>query len=133
MALPPLRVAPSSVLRTEDAATTDAQRQQFVTTARVNATTTAVNTIRATPFGTDGQMLTQPDGRGDRTQALTLVAGNNVIEHTLRRPALGFVVADLQAVASPLALTRVERSRLVDEQSILLHASAACTAKIWVW
>lgn len=100
MALPPLRVSPSRVLRTEEAATTDAQRQQFVIAQRSNATTEALNTIRATPFGTDGQMLTQPDGRGGRTEALTLTAGDNVIGHTLGRPPLGFVVADLQATAA---------------------------------
>jgi hypothetical protein len=100
VALPPLRVSPSRVLRTEEAATTDAQRQQFVSTTRANATTEALNTIRATPFGTDGQMLTQPNGTGGRTEALTLTAGDNVIGHTLGRPALGFVVADLQATSA---------------------------------
>lgn len=89
-----LKAIPSRVLRTGEAATTDAQRQTQAGFARTNHVVEYANWIQGTPFGV-GQFLTQPDGKGGQTQTLALAYGANVIKHTLGRPAQGFVIVDL--------------------------------------
>lgn len=87
------------VLRTEEAATTDAQRVAQSNATRTNEAITYLNRVRETPFG-EGETLTQPVGNGQRTELLTLTPGANVIPHTLGRPAQGFAVVDIRAARS---------------------------------
>lgn len=91
-----LETTRTRVLRTEEAATTDAQRIAQANAVRVNETIGRVNRIIGTPFG-EGETLTQPEGNGERTELLTLAKGANVIRHTLGRPAQGFAIVDLRA------------------------------------
>ena len=84
------------VLRTEEAATTDAQRVSQANALRTNDAIGRVNQILTTPFG-EGETLTRPDGTGGRTELLTLSPGANVFAHTLGRPAKGFAIVDLRA------------------------------------
>lgn len=94
-----LETTRTRVLRTEEAATTDAQRIAQANAVRVNEAIGRVNRLAGTPFG-EGQTLTQPSGNGERTELLTLEKGANVIAHTLGRPAQGFAVVDLRAARS---------------------------------
>lgn len=91
-----LRNIPTRVLRSTEPETADAQRISQAGFQRTNLAIEAVNGLRSTPFGA-GQMLTQPDGVGGRTELLTLAPGANVIGHTLGAPVQGFVVCDIQA------------------------------------
>ena len=90
-----LKTIPTRVLRTPDSASDDAQRVSQVGFVRTNTAIAAVNGLMATPFGS-GQMLTQPNGKGGRTQALTLTAGTNTIKHTLGYACSGFSLVDIQ-------------------------------------
>lgn len=91
-----LQTTRTRVLRTEDAATTDAQRIAQANAVRTNEAIGRVNRIITTPFG-EGELLTQPVGNGERTELVTLEAGANVITHNLGRPAQGFALVDLRA------------------------------------
>ena len=126
-----LRAIPARVLRTEEAATTDAQRQSQMAVARTNQAIEAVNRLAQPPFA-QGELLTQPDGIGGRHVLLSLVAGDNDIPHTLGRPVEGFVLIDLQ-VRGDVELYRKVVSRSFDERFVRLHVAHDCSAKIWVW
>lgn len=91
-----LQTTRTRVLRTEEAATTDAQRVAQSNATRTNDAIVRLNQVLTTPFG-EGEMLTQPNGTGGRTELLTLSEGANVILHTLGRPAKGFAIVDLHA------------------------------------
>lgn len=86
---------PTRVLHADDYTATDAQRNTQTGFQRTNTAIEAVNALRSTPYG-DGQMLTQPDGTGGRTETLTLAGGYNTVKHTLGKPVSGFVMVDLQ-------------------------------------
>ena len=126
-----LRAVPARVLRTKEAATTDAQRQTQMGMARVNELVERVNQLSLPPFGS-GELLTEPDGAGGREELLTLVAGDNDIPHTLGHPVNGFVLCDVQ-VRGDLAIYRISVSRSFDERFVRLHVAHGCRAKIWVW
>ena len=126
-----LRAIPARVLRTDEAATTDAQRQTQMGMARVNETLARVNQLSLPPFGS-GELLTQPDGKGGRDELLTLVAGDNDIPHTLGHAVNGFVMCDLQ-VRGDVTIYRISVSRSFDERFVRLHVAHDCRAKVWVW
>lgn len=126
-----LLAIPARVLRSEDTATVDAQRQTQMGAARTNEAIDSVNQLLQPPFGS-GQLLTQPDGSGGREELLTVAAGDNDFRHTLGHPVNGFVVCDLQG-RGDVELYRKPVSRSFDEQYIRIHAAHACSAKIWVW
>jgi len=91
-----LRTIPTRVLRTPDSASDDAQRVSQVGFVRTNDAIAQVNWLLSTPYGS-GQALTQPDGKGGRTQTIALAGGYNTLKHSLGYPCSGFVVTDLQA------------------------------------
>jgi len=91
-----LRTIPTRVLRTPDSASDDAQRVSQVGFVRTNDAIAQVNWLLSTPYGS-GQALTQPDGKGNRTQTIALAGGYNTLKHSLGYPCSGFVVTDLQA------------------------------------
>lgn len=127
-----LRTIPTRVLRTTEAATTDAQRQAQAGIARTNAAIEGVNALAQVPFG-DGQFLTIPDGTGGRKQLIDFLAvGVYSIPHTLGRPVQGFIVVDTQGSGNHRT-HRSSRTRSEDTASIELHVQAACSLKIWVW
>lgn len=127
-----LKTIPTRVLRTEEAATTDAQRQSQAGFTRTNEAIGAINALKQVPFGA-GQFLTVPDGKGGRNELLTFPgAGVYTLPHTLGRPVEGFVVVDTQQSGNHRT-HRVPQSRSVDEKTIELHVQAACSLKIWVW
>ena len=127
-----LRTVPTRVLRTEEAATTDAQRQSQMGFQRMNEIVKAVEALQQVPFG-DGQMLTVPDGNGDRKDLLTFPgAGTYTFPHTLGRPVEGFVVCDCQTSGNH-RIHRNARTRSEDERSVQFDIQAACSLKIWVW
>lgn len=127
-----LRTIPARVLRTVEAATTDAQRQAQAGIARTNAAIEGVNALAQAPYG-DGQFLTIPDGTGGRTQLVDFLApGVFSIAHTLGRPVQGFVVVDAQISGNHRAF-RNARTRSEDAVSIELNVQAICSLKIWVW
>lgn len=127
-----LRTVPTRVLRTEEAATTDAQRQTQMGFQRLNDIVAAVSALQQVPFG-NGQILTVPDGKGGRDELLTFPgAGTYVFPHTLGRPVEGFVVVDCQ-VDGNHRIHRTARSRSEDERSVQFDVQTACSLKIWVW
>ena len=127
-----LRTIPTRVLRTIEAATTDAQRQAQAGIVRTNAAIESVNALAKAPFG-DGQFLTVPDGTGGRKELIDfLVAGTFAIPHTLGRPVQGFVVVDVQQNGNH-RVRRNARTRSEDAVSIELNVQAICSLKIWVW
>jgi len=127
-----LRTIPTRVLRTAEAATTDAQRQAQAGIARTNAAIEGVNALAQVPFG-DGQFLTVPDGTGGRKELIDfLAAGTFAIPHTLGRPVQGFIVVDVQTNGNHRA-RRNARTRSEDAVSIELNIQAICSLKIWVW
>lgn len=126
-----LRVIPPRVLRTEEAATTDAQRQAQMATQRTNQAIEVVNRLSQPPFA-QGELLTQPDGIGGRNELLALVSGTNDIPHTLGRPVEGFIVVDIQT-RGDIDIFRVSVSRSFDERFVRLDVAHDCAVKIWVW
>ena len=126
-----LRTIPTRVLRTEDAATTDAQRQAQSAMQRTNSAIERTNDLSQPPFGS-GELLTESNGSGGRDELLTIAAGDNDIPHTLGHPVNGFVVCDMQ-VRGDLAIYRISVSRSFDERFVRLHSAHAGRAKIWVW
>lgn len=127
-----LRTIPTRVLRTIEAATTDAQRQAQAGVTRTNAAIEGVNALAKVPFG-DGQFLTIPDGTGGRKELIDfLVAGTFAIPHALGRPVQGFVVVDVQQNGNH-RIRRNARTRSEDAVSIELNVQAICSLKIWVW
>lgn len=126
-----LRVIPARVLRTQEAATTDAQRQVQMAAARTNEAIERANDLSQPPFGS-GELLTQSDGSGGREVLLTIAAGDNDFAHTLGHPVNGFVIVDLQ-LRGDVEIYRKPVSRSFDERTVRLHSAHACRAKIWVW
>lgn len=127
-----LKTIPTRVLRTEEAATTDAQRQSQAGFTRTNEAINAINALKQVPFGA-GQFLTVPDGKGGRDELLTFPgAGVYTFPHTLGRPVEGFIVVDTQQSGNHRT-HREAKSRSVDEKTIELHVQVACSLKIWVW
>lgn len=126
-----LKTVPARVLRTEDAATTDSQRQTLMGVLRSNAVVDRVNALSLPPFGS-GELLTMPDSNGNRDSMLSIVAGDNDFSHTLGHVVNGFIVVDLQ-VRGDVTLYRVSVSRSFDERKVRIHSAHACSAKIWVW
>ena len=127
-----LRTVPTRVLRTEEAATTDAQRQTQMGFQRLNEIVAALSALQQVPFG-NGQSLTVPDGKGGRDELLTFPsAGTYTFAHTLGRPVEGFVVVDCQ-VDGNHRIHRIARSRSEDERSVQFDVQSACSLKIWVW
>jgi hypothetical protein len=127
-----LKTIPTRVLRTEEAATTDAQRQSQAGFTRTNEAIDAINALKQVPFGA-GQFLTVPDGKGGRNELITFAApGTYFLPHTLGRPVEGFIVVDTQTSGNHRT-HRVAQSRSADEKTIELHVQAACALKIWVW
>jgi len=126
-----LRVIPPRVLRAEDPAATDAQRQAQMATQRTNQAIEVINRLAQPPFA-QGELLTQPDGKGGRNELLALVSGTNDIPHTLGRPVEGYIVCDLQ-VRGDVELFRVSVSRTFDERFVRIDSKHACSVKIWVW
>lgn len=127
-----LRTVPTRVLRTEEAATTDAQRQSQMGFTRTNEVIKAVEALQQVPFG-NGEFLTVPDGSGGRNELITFgAAGTYTIPHTLGRPVEGFVVVDCQTSGNH-RIHRHVRTRSEDERSVQFDIQAACSLKIWVW
>lgn len=126
-----LRTIPSRVLQTEDAATTDAQRQSQMATQRTNQAIEVVNRLAQPPFS-KGQLLTEPDGAGGRNELLAIASGDNDFAHQLGRPVEGFILVDLQ-VRGDGQLYRISVSRSFDERFVRINSQHACSAKIWVW
>jgi hypothetical protein len=127
-----LRTVPTRVLATEEAATTDAQRQSQMGFQRMNQIVKAVEALQQVPFG-NGQFLTVPDGSGGRNELITFGAsGTYTIPHTLGRPVEGFVVVDCQTSGNH-RIHRIARTRSEDERSVEFDIQAACSLKIWVW
>jgi hypothetical protein len=119
-------------MRTQEAATTDAQRQAQAGVVRTNAAIEGVNKLAQVPFG-DGQFLTVSDGTGGRKELIDfLAAGTFAIPHTLGRPVQGFIVVDVQQDGNHRA-RRNARTRSEDAVSIELNIQAICSLKIWVW
>ncbi len=126
-----LHTIPTRVLRTEEAATTDAQRQAQMAAQRTNQAIETINRLNLPPFAR-GQLLTQPDGSGGRSELLNLVAGDNDLPHTLGRPVEGFVLVDIQ-VRGDCTPYRIPVSRSFDERYVRIHVAHDFSAKIWVW
>jgi len=127
-----LRTVPARVLRTEEAATTDAQRQTQMGFARLNESVEAINALQQVPFG-NGQFLTVPTGSGGRDELITFgAAGTYTIPHTLGRPVEGYVVVDCQTSGNH-RIHRIARTRSEDERSVQFDIQTACSLKIWVW
>lgn len=127
-----LRTVPTRVLRTEEAATTDAQRQSQMGFTRTNEVIKAVEALQQVPFG-NGEFLTVPDGNGGRKDLITFgAAGTYTIPHTLGRPVEGFVVVDCRTSGNH-RIHRNARTRSEDERSVQFDIQAACSLKIWVW
>ena len=126
-----LHTIPTRVLRTEEAATTDAQRQAQMAAQRTNQAIETINRLNLPPFAR-GQLLTQPDGSGGRSELLNLVVGDNDLPHTLGRPVEGFVLVDIQ-VRGDCTPYRIPVSRSFDERYVRIHVAHDFSAKIWVW
>lgn len=127
-----LRTVPTRVLRTEEAATTDAQRQSQMGFTRMNEVVAAINELQQLPFG-NGQFLTVPTGTGSRDELISFPgAGTYTFPHTLGRPVEGFVVVDCQ-IDGNHRIHRIARTRSEDERSVQFDVQAACALKIWVW
>ena len=126
-----LRTIPTRVLQTEDGAATDAQRHAQMATQRTNQAIEVINRLAQPPFA-KGELLMQPDGIGGRNELLTLMSGDNDIQHTLGRPVEGYIVVDLQ-VRGDVNMYRVSVSRSFDERFIRINVAHDCSAKIWVW
>lgn len=84
--------------------------------------------LRNIPF-LDGRLL--DGGKGDGSgPGVSIGTGSTTLSHALGRPVRGFIVVDLRADARVWRPT----SQPSDPTRLLaLQASAAVTAKVWVW
>lgn len=64
---------------------------------------------------------------GRAIEGVALINGNTVINHKLSRVQQGWLVTDIDAVAS------IYRSATFNDKTLTLHSSAACNVNLWVF
>lgn len=71
--------------------------------------------------------LTSKIGQGHQLDNIALINGTTVINHKLGRKMQGYMIADQNAAAS------IYRSAALNDLTLTLTSSAACTVAIWVY